>query len=177
MKSASEVSLRPICRDSAGIQTRNLLIRSQMLYSVKLRNRTLSQTNKEKLRFSLILLNWRQKGTSSFLTLIQKNQVSASLLCRGVVRKTKSTNPRFLKSGAKIHFNFYNRTLLDLFFTRNNVFISAEPHPKPQMPDLHCQTPQAAAQTYCRLCILQHWLGRSPVSVCCLFRIQSCAGV
>ena len=34
-------------RDSAGIQTRNLLIRSQMLYSVKLRNRTLSQTNKE----------------------------------------------------------------------------------------------------------------------------------
>ena len=38
--------------DSAGIQTRNLLIRSQMLYSVKLRNRTLSQTNKENL-FSL----------------------------------------------------------------------------------------------------------------------------
>ena len=27
--------------DSAGIQTRNLLIRSQMLYSVKLRNQTL----------------------------------------------------------------------------------------------------------------------------------------
>ena len=33
--------------DSAEIQTRNLLIRSQMLYSVKLRNRTLSQANKE----------------------------------------------------------------------------------------------------------------------------------
>ena len=31
-------SLRHNLRDSAGIQTRNLLIRSQMLYSVKLRN-------------------------------------------------------------------------------------------------------------------------------------------
>ena len=90
---APQVSVEPFSGDSAGIQTRNLLIRSQMLYSVKLRNRTLSQTNKEKLRFSLILLNWRQKGTCSFLTLIQKNQVSASLLCRGVVRKTKSTFP------------------------------------------------------------------------------------
>ena len=56
-QTAPQVFVEPFSGDSAGIQTRNLLIRSQMLYSVKLRNRTLSQTNKEKLRFSLILLN------------------------------------------------------------------------------------------------------------------------
>ena len=38
---ASDAYLRRFSGDSAGIQTRNLLIRSQMLYSVKLRNQTL----------------------------------------------------------------------------------------------------------------------------------------
>ncbi len=46
-QTAPQVFVEPFSGDSAGIQTRNLLIRSQMLYSVKLRNRTLSQTNKE----------------------------------------------------------------------------------------------------------------------------------
>ena len=40
-QTAPQVFVEPFSGDSAGIQTRNLLIRSQMLYSVKLRNQTL----------------------------------------------------------------------------------------------------------------------------------------
>ena len=41
-QTAPQVSVEPFSGDSAGIQTRNLLIRSQMLYSVKLRNQAIA---------------------------------------------------------------------------------------------------------------------------------------
>ena len=44
------------CRDSAGIQTRNLLIRSQMLYSVELRSHT-SQKRVQRYAFLFVLPN------------------------------------------------------------------------------------------------------------------------
>ena len=57
MKEAHRNSMRFFrCRDSAGIQTRNLLIRSQMLYSVELRSRALfiSELRVQRYNFSVI---------------------------------------------------------------------------------------------------------------------------
>ncbi len=150
-KSASEVSLRPICRDSAGIQTRNLLIRSQMLYSVKLRNRTLSQTNKENW-FSLysfeltakrnlfifdvdskesskrkLTLSWR--GEEDEVNLSLRDEVNLSF------RKAEDEVNLSLKAVQRYAFISTIAHKAPSFFARNNVFISAEHHSKPQMPD------------------------------------------
>ena len=55
-RSASKFDALLLCSDSAGIQTRNLLIRSQMLYSVELRSRALfiSELRVQRYNFSVI---------------------------------------------------------------------------------------------------------------------------
>ena len=74
-KKGSDYSL-PLC-DSGGIQTHNLLIRSQMLYSVELRNRQLALISEMRCKgthflrnhqnFSLFFLNKRRKKSFSSL--------------------------------------------------------------------------------------------------------------
>ena len=104
LESKLSVSFLVSFSDSVGIRTQDPQLRRLLLYPAELRNRALSQTNKAT-PLLCIILKEREKGTRSFFTLIQKNQVSDSLLCRGVARKDEVQPDLF--AAAKLAHYFY----------------------------------------------------------------------